>query len=50
MPTLERVQAYIARVEQQDYVSALAHFYHDDAVMQENMGEERRGRQDRAKA
>jgi ketosteroid isomerase-like protein len=44
MPTLERVKAYIARVEQQDYVGALAHFYHDDAVMQENMGDERRGR------
>ena len=44
MPTLERVQAYIARVEQHDYVGALAHYYHEDAVMQENMGEERSGR------
>jgi hypothetical protein len=44
MPTLERVQAYIARVEQQDYVGALVHYYHDDASMQENMGEPRVGR------
>ena len=44
MPTLERVRAYLARVEQQDYVGALAHYYHEDAVMQDNLGEERRGR------
>lgn len=43
MPTLERVRGYIARVEQQDYIGALALYYHQDAVMQENMGEERRG-------
>lgn len=44
MPTLERVKAYITRVEQQDYVGALAHFYHADATMQENMEPPRVGR------
>ena len=44
MPTLERVQSFITRVEQQDYVAAIAHFYHEDASMQENTGETRRGR------
>lgn len=44
MPTLERVQNFIARVEQQDYVGAIMHFYHEDASMQENLGEPRRGR------
>lgn len=44
MPTLERVQSFITRVEQQDYVAAIMHFYHEDASMQENLGEPRRGR------
>lgn len=44
MPTLERVQSFIARVEQQDYVAAIMHFYHEDASMRENMGEPRVGR------
>lgn len=44
MPTLERVQSFIARVEQQDYVAAIMHFYHEDATMQENRGDIRRGR------
>lgn len=44
MPTLERVQTFIARVEQQDYVGAITHFYHEDATMQENLSEPRRGR------
>ncbi len=44
MPTLERVRSFIARVEQQDYVAAIMHFYHEDATMQENMGDIRRGR------
>jgi hypothetical protein len=43
-PSLERVRSFIARVEQQDYVGAIMHFYHADASMQENMGEVRRGR------
>lgn len=44
MPTLERVQSFITRVEQQDFVGAIMHFYHEDATMQENFGELRRGR------
>ncbi len=44
MPTLERVQSFITRVEQQDFVGALMHFYHEDATMQENHAEPRRGR------
>lgn len=43
-PSIERVCSLIARVEQQDYVGALMHFYHEDASMQENMSEPRRGR------
>jgi SnoaL-like domain len=45
MPTLERVQSFIARVEQQDYVAAIVHFYHEDASMQENVGDLRKGRE-----
>lgn len=44
MPTLDRLQSFIARVEQQDYVGAIMHFYHEDASMQENTAEPRRGR------
>jgi len=44
MPTPERVQNFITRVEQQDYVAAIMHFYHEDATMQENQSEPRRGR------
>ncbi len=44
MPTTARVRSFIARVEQQDYVGALMHFYHEDAVVQENQGETRKGR------
>lgn len=44
MPELQRVQSFIARVEQQDFVGAIMHFYHEDATMQENFGELRRGR------
>lgn len=43
-PTHARVRSFIARVEQQDYVGAIMHFYHADASMQENLGEIRRGR------
>ena len=42
--THARVRSFIARVEQQDYVGAIMHFYHADASMQENLGEIRRGR------
>lgn len=44
MPTPERVQSFIRRVEQQDYVAAIVAFYHADAVVQENFGEPRKGR------
>ncbi len=44
MPTPERVRDFISRVEMKDYVGAIVHFYHEDASMQENMGEPRRGR------
>ena len=43
-PSLSRAQSFIRRVEQQDYVGAITHFYHDDATMQENHDEPRRGR------
>jgi hypothetical protein len=44
MPTLERVREFINRVERLDYVGALLDFYHEDAVVQENFSEPRRGR------
>lgn len=44
MPSTERVRSFISRVEQQDYVGAIAHFYHEDATMQENLGPMREGR------
>ena len=44
MPSLDRVRSFIARVEQQDFVAAVVHFYHPDATTQENDGEPRRGR------
>lgn len=44
MPALERVKDFIARVEARDYVGALVDFYAEDATVQENFGEERRGR------
>jgi len=44
MPTLERVQSFLTRVERQDYVGAIMHFYHEDATVQENLAEPRRGR------
>ncbi|MDP3737835.1 MAG: nuclear transport factor 2 family protein [Hyphomonadaceae bacterium] len=44
MPTPERVRDFISRVEAMDYVGAIMHFYHEDASMQENQGEPRKGR------
>lgn len=44
MPTRERVLDFIGRVEQGGYVGAILDFYHEDASMQENMAEPRRGR------
>jgi ketosteroid isomerase-like protein len=44
MPSAARVRSFIARVEQEDYVGALMHFYHEDAIVQENHGEIRKSR------
>ncbi len=43
-PSTSLVRSYIRRVEQRDFVGAIVHFYHEDAEMQENMGEIRKGR------
>ena len=44
MPSTQRVRDFIARVEARDYIGALVEFYHEDVVVQENLGEMRRGR------
>ena len=43
MPTRERVQAFVAIVEANQFVEAIRAFYTDDATMQENLGDVRRG-------
>lgn len=43
MPTRERVQAFVALVEQAKYVEALEQFYHRDAWMQDNQQPPRLG-------
>ncbi|HEY2661324.1 MAG TPA: nuclear transport factor 2 family protein [Caulobacteraceae bacterium] len=45
MPTRGRVLAFIARVEQGDYVGAIEDFYAQDATMQDNDGAPRGGRE-----
>lgn len=45
MPSRERVDAFIASVVSGDHVGAIADFYHEDATMQENLAEPRRGRE-----
>jgi ketosteroid isomerase-like protein len=45
MPTRERVQALIDLVEGGRYVEAIEAFYHEDASMQENLDQPRRGRE-----
>lgn len=45
MPSRERVQAFIALVEQGEYVKAIEDFYHPNASMQENGLPPRVGRQ-----
>nr|MEA2799758.1 hypothetical protein [Phenylobacterium sp.] len=45
MPTRERVQAFVALVEQAQYVEALEQFYHPHASMQDNQQAPRRGRE-----
>jgi ketosteroid isomerase-like protein len=44
MPTRERVQAFIAVVEANEFVAAIRQFYTEDASMQENLGAIRAGR------
>lgn len=44
MPERQRVEAFIAAVVGGDHVNAIADFYHEDASMQENLQEPRRGR------
>ena len=44
MPDRKRVEAFIAAVVGGDHVQAIADYYHDDASMQENLKEPRRGR------
>jgi ketosteroid isomerase-like protein len=43
MPTRERVQAFVAMVEANEFVEAIRAFYTDDATMQENLGDARQG-------
>src|SRR3982074_3484521 len=43
MPTRERVQAFVALVEQAKYVEALEQFYHPHASMQDNQQAPRLG-------
>ncbi|MEO6626267.1 MAG: nuclear transport factor 2 family protein [Burkholderiaceae bacterium] len=44
MPMPQRLEAFIARVEENKHVEAIEEFYTASASMQENMGEPRRGR------
>jgi hypothetical protein len=44
MPDRKRVEAFIAAVVGGDHVKAIADYYHEDASMQENLKEPRRGR------
>lgn len=43
MPTLDRVEAFIARVEAGDFLGAMEDFYHRDATAQENSEPPRMG-------
>jgi ketosteroid isomerase-like protein len=44
MPSRQTVAAFVAAVESGDHVGAIEQFYHEDASMQENGAEPRRGR------
>ena len=44
MPSPATLERFIARVEQNKHVEAIAEFYTDDASMQENLAEPRVGR------
>ena len=43
MPTADRIEALIARVESGEFVAAIEEFYAEDATMQENLGAPRAG-------
>ncbi|HEY3949287.1 nuclear transport factor 2 family protein [Phenylobacterium sp.] len=43
MPSRDRVQAFVALVEQARFVEAMEDFYHPHATMQDNQGERRGG-------
>jgi hypothetical protein len=43
MPSRETVEAFVAKVLSEDHVAAIRDFYHDEAWMQENQAEPRRG-------
>jgi hypothetical protein len=43
MPTQERIEGFISRVERGEFVEAIEEFYAEDATMQENMGDARVG-------
>jgi ketosteroid isomerase-like protein len=45
MPDRARVNAFVAAVVSGDHVGAIADYYHEDASMQENFMEPRRGRE-----
>jgi hypothetical protein len=45
VPSIERVEAFIAAVEGGDHVKAIEDFYAADASMRENQAEPRRGRE-----
>ena len=45
MPDRARVDAFVEVVVSGDHVRAIAEFYHEDASMQENAAEPRRGRE-----
>ncbi|HEX2554910.1 MAG TPA: nuclear transport factor 2 family protein [Microvirga sp.] len=45
MPSRERVEAFVAVVVSNAHVRAIADYYHEDASMQENGLEPRRGRE-----
>ena len=44
MPDRKRVEAFIAAVVGGDHVKAIEDYYHEDASMQENLKEPRKGR------
>jgi len=45
MPTAERIEAFLARVERSEFLEAIAEFYSEDATMQENGEPPRVGRE-----